>query len=89
MEPGLHVVLAWYCIRKTLCSGSARQLALFELHDDTGTVTGRWFGGGSDITPYYLFEEDVHHFHAAFKNAMDPFGKELYPVYKSNAMNIF
>ena len=24
-----------------------------------------WFGGGTDITPAYLFEEDMQHFHGA------------------------
>ena len=48
----------------------------------SGTVTDRWFGGGSDLTPYYLFEEDAVHFHRTFRDAMDPFGKEWYPRYK-------
>jgi coproporphyrinogen III oxidase len=54
----------------------------FELYDEAGSVTDRWFGGGSDLTPYYLFEEDARHFHRTFRDAMDPFGKERYPAYK-------
>lgn len=54
----------------------------FELYDEAGYVTDRWFGGGSDLTPYYLFEEDARHFHQTFRDAMDPFGKERYPAYK-------
>jgi coproporphyrinogen III oxidase len=54
----------------------------FEVYDPAGKMTDRWFGGGSDLTPYYLFEEDARHFHTTLKNAMDPFGKELYPRYK-------
>ena len=54
----------------------------FELYDEAGGVTDRWFGGGSDLTPYYLFEEDARHFHRTFRDAMDPFGKERYPAYK-------
>ncbi|XLU29616.1 hypothetical protein S245_065682, partial [Arachis hypogaea] len=23
-----------------------------------------WFGGGTDLTPAYIFEEDVKHFHS-------------------------
>lgn len=30
-----------------------------------------WFGGGADLTPYYLFREDVVHFHAALAEACD------------------
>jgi coproporphyrinogen III oxidase len=26
-----------------------------------------WFGGGADLTPYYLFEEDVVGFHQHYK----------------------
>ena len=47
-----------------------------------GNVVDRWFGGGADLTPYYLFEEDARHFHKSFRDAMDPFGEDLYPKYK-------
>ena len=26
-----------------------------------------WFGGGSDITPSYLDEDDIKHFHGTYK----------------------
>ncbi|MFT4092881.1 MAG: oxygen-dependent coproporphyrinogen oxidase [Niabella sp.] len=61
----------------------------FELHDEAGNVAGRWFGGGADLTPYYLFEEDVVHFHSVLKSAIDPFGKELYPLYKQQCDEYF
>jgi coproporphyrinogen III oxidase len=54
----------------------------FELYDEEGNVTDRWFGGGSDLTPYYLIEEDVRHFHGTLRKAIEPFGKEKYPLYK-------
>ena len=41
-----------------------------------------WFGGGFDLTPYYGFEEDARHWHAAAKAACAPFGAEVYPRYK-------
>jgi coproporphyrinogen III oxidase len=41
-----------------------------------------WFGGGMDLTPYYGIEEDVRHFHATCKAALDPFGSERYPRFK-------
>jgi coproporphyrinogen III oxidase len=28
-----------------------------------------WFGGGSDLTPYYLFREDAVHFHRTWQSA--------------------
>lgn len=30
-----------------------------------------WFGGGADLTPNYLFEEDARHFHATHKAVCD------------------
>lgn len=30
-----------------------------------------WFGGGADLTPYYLDEADCRHFHATMKGACD------------------
>jgi coproporphyrinogen III oxidase len=41
-----------------------------------------WFGGGMDLTPYYGFEEDARHFHAACKAALEPFGSDLHPRFK-------
>ena len=41
-----------------------------------------WFGGGLDMTPYYGFEEDARHFHRTCKNALRPFGDDVYPQYK-------
>ena len=61
----------------------------FELYDETGFATDRWFGGGTDLTPYYLFEEDATHFHRTLKNATDPFGPELYGQYKKACDDYF
>ena len=41
-----------------------------------------WFGGGMDLTPYYGFAEDCTHFHRTCRDAMQPFGAELYPRFK-------
>ncbi len=41
-----------------------------------------WFGGGFDLTPYYGVDEDCKHFHQTAKNALDPFGADLYPRFK-------
>ena len=35
----------------------------FEMYDSKGNIADQWFGGGQDLTPYYLFEEDAKHFH--------------------------
>jgi coproporphyrinogen III oxidase len=61
----------------------------FELYNDEGRVIDTWFGGGSDLTPYYIFEEDGIHFHKTLKAAMDAFGEELYPKYKAHCDQYF
>ncbi|KVQ24171.1 oxygen-dependent coproporphyrinogen oxidase [Burkholderia cepacia] len=42
-----------------------------------------WFGGGMDLTPVYPFEDDARHFHQTCKDALEPFGAELYPRFKT------
>jgi coproporphyrinogen III oxidase len=31
----------------------------------------RWFGGGADLTPYYLYDEDAYHFHRVLRTVCD------------------
>ncbi len=42
-----------------------------------------WFGGGMDLTPYYGFDEDAVHFHGSCKSALEPFGADKYPRFKT------
>ncbi len=41
-----------------------------------------WFGGGFDLTPFYLFEEDARFWHEIALAACEPFGSEVYPRFK-------
>jgi len=41
-----------------------------------------WFGGGADLTPYYLEPRDARWFHGRLKQACDRHGPELYPRFK-------
>ena len=41
-----------------------------------------WFGGGFDLTPYYPFDEDVVHWHTVARDAVAPFGDDIYPRWK-------
>jgi coproporphyrinogen III oxidase len=53
----------------------------FQLGD--GTQPGYWwFGGGADLTPAYLFEEDAVHFHKVHKEACDKHNVSYYPRFK-------
>lgn len=42
-----------------------------------------WFGGGFDLTPFYGNEEDCIHWHRVARDACDPFGKDVYPRFKT------
>lgn len=42
-----------------------------------------WFGGGMDLTPYYGFDEDAVHFHTVCRDALEPFGADKYPRFKT------
>lgn len=61
----------------------------FEMYDKSGKVIDQWFGGGQDLTPYYLFEEDAIHFHRISKQACDKHNPEFYPEYKKKCDEYF
>ena len=48
-----------------------------------------WFGGGADLTPYYLFAEDAAHFHRRFKSACDRHDPDYYPSFKRSCDEYF
>jgi coproporphyrinogen III oxidase len=50
--------------------------------DKAGEESVWWFGGGTDLTPYYGFEDDAVHFHQTCRAALAPFGAEYYPRFK-------
>uniref|UniRef100_A0A1B6CSF4 coproporphyrinogen oxidase n=1 Tax=Clastoptera arizonana TaxID=38151 RepID=A0A1B6CSF4_9HEMI len=49
---------------------------------DSNNETQWWFGGGTDLTPYYLNEDDSKHFHSSLKTACDKHDKTYYPKFK-------
>ena len=61
----------------------------FEMYDQDGNIVDQWFGGGQDLTPYYLFEEDATHFHQVCKTACDKHNPEFYPKYKARCDEYF
>lgn len=62
---------------------------MFELYNEKEEVIDRWFGGGTDLTPYYLFEEDAIHFHKTYKNICDQFDDTFYPSFKKECDDYF
>jgi coproporphyrinogen III oxidase len=54
----------------------------FETANPDGSSNSWWFGGGCDLTPCYLFDEDAIHFHKTIKEACDKHDKGYYPRFK-------
>jgi len=46
----------------------------FFIAEKAGCEPVWWFGGGFDLTPYYGFDEDVHHWHQTARAACEGFG---------------
>ncbi len=61
----------------------------FEMYDPNGEIVTQWFGGGQDLTPYYLFEEDATHFHQVCKTACDAHNPDFYRQYKERCDSYF
>ena len=54
----------------------------FEMFNENNECVDQWFGGGLDLTPYYLFEEDAKHFHLQCKKACDAHDSHFYTEFK-------
>lgn len=53
-------------------------------------VTSRlWFGGGSDLTPTFPYEEDTNDFHNSLKSACDKFDPKYYIDFKKECERYF
>lgn len=49
----------------------------------------KWFGGGIDLTPHYVIEEDAYFFHQALKSTCDQYHPEFYQRFKLWADDYF
>ncbi len=61
----------------------------FEMYNKQGEIVDQWFGGGQDLTPYYLYEEDATHFHEVCRQACDSSHPEFYTNYKKRCDEYF
>ncbi len=48
-----------------------------------------WFGGGIDLTPHYVVEEEAHFFHSSLKEVCDQHSSAYYPQFKAWADDYF
>lgn len=56
----------------------------FELNEDM-----KWFGGGIDLTPHYIVNEDARYFHQTLKSVCDKYQSNFYRDFKVWADNYF
>ncbi len=49
----------------------------------------RWFGGGIDLTPHYVIDEDARFFHESLKATCDKFKDDFYTKFKIWADDYF
>lgn len=65
----------------------------FEMPAPEGHSVGndqiRWFGGGIDLTPHYVINEDARFFHQYLKNVCNQYSPDFYPKFKSWADDYF
>ena len=54
-----------------------------------GAPRAWWFGGGTDLTPSYIFDEDVSYFHQTLKDVCDKHDGAFYPKFKQWADDYF
>jgi coproporphyrinogen III oxidase len=48
-----------------------------------------WYGGGADLTPSYVFEDDAIHFHKTWADTLNTFSLDLYPKFKAQCDEYF
>jgi coproporphyrinogen III oxidase len=49
----------------------------------------RWFGGGIDLTPHYVIEDDARYFHSHLKSVCDSYYHDFYHRFKLWADDYF
>jgi len=60
----------------------------FEMAGEAGKDM-RWFGGGIDLTPHYVIENDARFFHSSLKETCDKFHSDFYAKFKNWADDYF
>jgi coproporphyrinogen III oxidase len=61
----------------------------FEMPSADSENPVRWFGGGIDLTPHYVIEDDAKFFHQNLKIVCDQFNHDFYTRFKHWADNYF
>jgi len=68
---------------------SHMNVRLFRAFAEDGSTRAFWFGGGFDLTPFYVFEDDARAWHLAAAQACAPFGGDRYARFKRSCDDYF
>ncbi|MAJ97782.1 MAG: oxygen-dependent coproporphyrinogen oxidase [Flavobacteriales bacterium] len=61
----------------------------FEIYDNKKRINEAWFGGGIDLTPYYINKNDIIFFHTFLKQKCDKYDINFYNKFKSQCDQYF
>lgn len=68
---------------------SHMNVRLFCILDKKNKIKDWWIGGGYDLTPYFVNEEDISHWHKSAKINLDGFNKSYYGKFSKNCNEYF
>jgi len=60
-----------------------RYFEILDPENPDGKPKAWWFGGGTDLTPSYLYEDDVRYFHSTYKAVCDAHDPLYYRMFKA------
>lgn len=81
MVPAAHLNLRYWEIREASGRGKKAEAG--------GQVRDAWYAGSTSLTPAYLWEEDVVHFHGVLRDVCNEYHEEFYPLFKHSADEYF
>ncbi|MCB1137587.1 MAG: oxygen-dependent coproporphyrinogen oxidase [Leptospiraceae bacterium] len=65
---GISLVIHPYHPLVPTVHANFRYIARLSAPEKGAHIESMWFGGGADLTPYYLYDEDAIHFHSIFSD---------------------
>ena len=68
---------------------SHMNVRLFGILDKNSEIDEWWIGGGYDLTPFIVFEDDIKEWHRNAKACLDEINKDYYPCFSDNCNNYF
>ena len=68
---------------------SHMNVRLFCILDKNKRIKDWWIGGGYDLTPYIIFNEDIDLWHSEAKESLRPYNKNYYDSFSQNCNDYF